>query len=255
MLNLIQISRQLVLLASVAFLFTSCDKDDPAKPANALETIVVDLQGSMIDAESIDSAKLVLQKTGSNTPRYQNLNLAGNKLEATINGLTNGEWKATVYIYTDEGSHELKTLQYVGEKTINTPFAEKQVVLKAPTAIPATGWKRRIQFNFSPFGMTITVGEDGRDPYFSMVQTNPNWNSYRITRTIMNTTGEEVAKERYECIENNCLPASGVMENDTFFRNYSTIATNNSWTRSHVEVRFGNRAQQSYVISEHEWTK
>lgn len=227
------ISTSLVVLV---ILFSSCKKDKQETPAPQPDKdLTINLNAAYMPGSKIDSA-VVLWIVNGQTKTVK-MQVAGDKLTAPLNSLTEGEGVLKLQLYSK--------VQFVYFNSLW--LQDKQLVLKHKEAISLDGpsgfedikWIPRVLLHNISMKIYATVGLRPDDPYFFVEDAEKNYNEIWISREYWKTRQglQKVAGGVWEC-KSNCLNEKGDILNTEFFKFLPNQAGTKKWDHIEIVVRY-----------------
>jgi hypothetical protein len=240
----------MLLLLTVSIL--SCKKDDDNSPAPNDKKLVVSLQNHLIAVSDIDSANVVLRKSGTNTPYFLRLQKGTDRLEALIDGLSAGQYTVDFDLYTREmpsGKH----YQFVATRQVGLTNSQADITIQGPSDPGPDGWSaRKVSFT-SNRDIIVFIPLDVNDPYFEVRTKGTAYNFVGVERIA--TSGPAVVAQKEWSCTGNCPDIDGILFNKTIFQPFTNIIQNSNWTKNEVIITVGNTQNQSYNEFGHVWFK
>src|SRR5262245_23121988 len=105
------------LFIALAVVAVSCKKDDIPNDPDFDQELVINLEGTIISVNDVDSANIVFRKNGTGTPYFHRLIKGTKSLTTITDGLSTGQWLVEVDVYTKKDQLG-KSRQYLLNKTI-----------------------------------------------------------------------------------------------------------------------------------------
>lgn len=243
-----QIAGMLLVLA-VSIL--SCKKDAES-PAATDKKLVVNLKNHLISVSDIDSANVVLRKSGSNNPYFFRLQKGTDKLEALIDGLPAGQYTVDVDMYTNEMPSG-KYYQFVQTKAVTMSSSPEPITIEGPDDLGGDGWSARKVAATSSRDIVVLIPLDVNDPYFEIRSNEAVYNFIGVERIALQGAAV-VAHKNWQCNTGNCMTNGGrLLFDKTTFLPFTNIIKNAQWTKNEIIITVGNTATQQYNEFGHVW--
>lgn len=239
----------LLLLLAVSVL--SCRKENN-KPEPGIKKLVVKLDDHIILATDIDSANVVLRRSGTNTPFFLRFEKKYDRLEATIDGLPAGEYSADLELYTNE-MPSLNYYQFVSIRQIDITAGTNDVVIEGPDELGPDGWSARKVISTTFREIVVLIPLDVNDPYFEVRRKGTNWNFVGVER-VATQGAAVVAHKNWQC-ENNCAAIGDIFYDNNIFQPFTETIQNANWTKNTILITVANTQTQEFNEFEHQWNK
>lgn len=239
----------LLLLVAVSIL--SCRKDND-KPEPAAKKLVVKLDNHIILASDIDSANVVLRRSGTNTPYFLRFEKKEDRLEATIDGLPAGEYASDIELYTNQMPSS-KYYQFISTRQIDITAGNGNVTIDGPDELGVDGWDVRKVIPTTSREIVVLIPLNVNDPYFEVRRKGTNWNFVGVER-IATQGAAVVAHKNWQC-ENNCAAIGEVIYDRVIFEPFTETIRNTNWTKNTILITVANTQTQEFYEFEHQWDK
>lgn len=239
------------LFVALAAAVVSCKKDDLPRDPDFDQELVINLEGTIISVNDVDSANVVFRKNGTGTPIFQRLIKGQKNLSTITDGMSTGQWLVEVDVYTKKDNLG-KSRQYLLNKTITLSKDNDITEIKGPVALGGNDpWKPRAVLSTSTNEIVVLVPLDITDPYFEIRSSNPYWHFFGVERTAFSGNAL-VAQKTWSCQQGCVRPDKLLFDKDTFKPFTDKIKTNN-WDRSEIIITVGNTTGQEYNEFSYNW--
>lgn len=240
-------------LLLLAVSFASCKKDDNTPPP-ADKKLVIKLDNHLIGVDKIDSANVVLRKSGTTTPFFFRFQKGTTSLEALIDGLQPGTWTADLDLYTKEmpsGKH----YQFVSTRPITINNSSANIEIDGPGDLDPVGdgWSARKVTSVGGNDIVVITPLDVNDPYFEVRVKRTQWNFVSVERLALFGSAV-VAHKQWQC-DGNCPGVDKLVFDKTLFLPFTQEIQNVNWSKNEIVVTVGNLGMGQYYEFEHTWTK
>jgi hypothetical protein len=228
----------LFLIAAFVFL-SSCKKDNVSQPVKPVDTLLtINFNNSTINKNLFDSAFVILERKSSNLPYIIRFLPAGETVQASIDGLRNGEYTAGIFLYARVANTGDKR-EYFLQKDLVIGSHEGEIRLLAPNGTLTNEWHPRAFLSYNS-GIDFYIALDNTDPYFRIRVADQNkWKKIEVYRTankkIPGAGTEVVAGGAWTC-ESDCFPDGKLFEDRVSFKPFTEKVKGKVWNLGEIEI-------------------
>lgn len=220
-----------------ALILTACSKSKNDLTPIPDNSLYVTFSASTVLFTKVDSATVVLKKTGSQTEYFLHFNKASDKLHFPLDGFSAGEWTADMYIfsrYDDKGGR-----LFHQQKTFTMPLTGQAIGISGPTGALTDSWQPSAFIRDNTNGISITIPLDATDPHFDIQVADSKWNSFSVERAVLKKipgTGNELkATDTWAC-NNGCYTHNKAIINNTAFVSFAQQAATKDWNNGELTI-------------------
>jgi hypothetical protein len=224
----------------------ACVKDPPGTPPTKLR---INLQGTALSGDDVDSADLVLRGQGGVVKTIKLSLLTTASMEFWWRNLPAGMYTADIEVYTKAGNS--KSLQYVLIKPVILSGMDTTIVWTGPAAQSGTGWAKRHVQATANNDIVVIIPDDVYDPYFEIRVKRPYWNNFQIERLAL-AGSAVVAFKTWKC-QSQCFTNGYRITNKDFFLPFTQTIQGSNWTENNISISVGSHPDQQYVDFEKTW--
>lgn len=229
----------------------SCKKDHTPSSPGFDQELVVNLQGTYISVNDVDSANVVFRKNGTSTPVFQRLQKGQNNLHTLTDGMSTGQWSVEIDIYTKK-DQQGKSKQFLLNKMITLAKDNDVYEIKGPLQLGGNdSWKPRFVHATSTNDIVVLIPVDVNDPYFEIRTASLDWNLFGVERTAF-TGNAVVAHKNWQCTQ-GCLRSDKLLFDKDTFKPFTDKIKTDAWDRNEIIITVGNTTTQQYNEFGYTW--